>query len=397
MKKLGIIFLTIFLLIPLSGCWGSHQLDSYAIVQGVGIDLTEDNQVQLTFQMLKPQQIKSPSAGGGGGGSAGGKAVWTLTSVGETFFDALRKATLQSDRRLYMGQLKIIVLGETVARAGITPFLDFLYRDYGPRFIAYCFITPGKAQNILEAEHEQESIPATAIEKLAKESINTSLIPGKTRTLDVVKTLNSDTSDPTLAGIDLIPSADKEKKKDLVKLDNTAIFKKDKLVGWFDGKEMRGVLWLRGEVKGGDLVVKSPSTSEQKFAKQSIRITRAKSKISPEMINQKLTLTVDIKVEGNVAEQMDGIDLTKPESIKEINKEAEVAILEEINSALTKAQKWGVDIFGFGVETHKKLPQEWPALKDNWQEEFQNLEVVVNVEADLKGTGVITNIIKPKE
>jgi len=50
-----------------------------------------------------------------------------------------------------------------------------------------------------------------------------------------------------------------------------------------------------------------------------------------------------------------------------------------------------VDIFRFGDETHKKLPAEWSELKENWTEEFQSLEVTVNVEAELMGIGRTTN------
>ena len=386
MKKFVMILIAISLLIPITGCWNSRELDKLGFVQAIGIDRTEDKQIQVSFQILKPRQMKS-STGGGGGEE---KAVWIATSEGETVSDAVRNVTAMTERRLNFSQITVVILGEDVAKEGIIPFLDGLNRNAEPRLTSYCFVARGKALDILKAENEQQSIPAVAMEGLARANAFTSKRPTQTRLIDVIKTLYSDTSDLLLAGISSFQSEESGKKKDLLKSAETAIFKKDKLIGWFNGEETRGVLWVLGEVKSGIIVLESPSAES---AKLSILIVRASSKIIPEMIDDKLTLTVDIKVQGSVGEEMDGMDLTKSDSIKELNKKVEVSVREEVNSALSKAQKWGVDIFRFGEETHKKLPKEWPVITGNWTKEFQNLEVIVNVEAEVLGVGRVSNAI----
>jgi len=384
------IFICItFILLPvmLAGCWNRRELNTLAVVQAMGIDKTEDGKLSITIQILKPGNIKG--AENGGGVTPGGKGVLIVTSTGETVFDAIRNATTEADRKLYFPHNRVIVIGEEAARSGIAPLLDFIDRDPEPRLRPYVFIAKGKAKDILEGEHEQEKIPAKAIEDLAKGTIATSNVQG-VELYELFKVLASKSSDPFLPGIKI--TKDEEDGdgdgKQLIKLHETAIFKGDKLTGWFDGRETRGLLWVLGKVKSGIIVVKSPLEETKNV---SLEIIRASSKVRLEMADGKLLITIEVKEEGNLAEQMSHVDLTKPDTFAELEKRQAAAIREEINAALDKAQKeWGVDIFKFGEEVHRKLPRDWKELKKKWAEEFKNVEVKIEVEAKLRRIGMTT-------
>ncbi|WP_438825873.1 Ger(x)C family spore germination C-terminal domain-containing protein [Neobacillus drentensis] len=41
-------------------------------------------------------------------------------------------------------------------------------------------------------------------------------------------------------------------------MNGAAVFKKDKLIGWMDETETRGILWLRNEIEGGVISIKVP-------------------------------------------------------------------------------------------------------------------------------------------
>ncbi|KJS82060.1 MAG: spore gernimation protein GerC [Peptococcaceae bacterium BICA1-8] len=393
-------FIFILLLVVLTGCWNRRELNTLSIVQAVGIDRTENGQISLTFQILKPSEIKTLGSAGGGGGS---KGVWTLTSTGQTIFDAFRNATMEADRKLFIPFNKIIVIGEEAARAGIAPLLDFFDRDHETRLRVYVLIARGKTKDIIEAEHEQEKVPADAIESLVKATFATSKIP-KIDLHELLKTLASKTSDPFIPGIELLEKKkdeidemkEDEKTKKVVKLDGTAIFREDKLIGWFDEIETRGLLWILGKVKSGIIVVPSPREGTKNVALEIIKVS---SEVKPEMINGRLVITVEVKEEGNLGEQMsESVDLTKPDTFKELEKKQAAAIKDEINAALIKAQKeWGVDIFKFGEAVHRKFPGEWKELKKSWDEEFQNIEVKVEVEAKLREVGMFTYPVKKEE
>lgn len=393
MKKRSLNFiLCLVLSFTLTGCWNRNELNTLAVIQALGIDMMEDGQINLTVQLLKPGAIQGASAQNKGGGG-GGKGVWTVKVTGKTVFDAIRNATTQVDRRLFSSQNKVVVIGETAAQSGLSSLLDYYYRYHKPRELAYVFIAKGKAEDIINAENEQEKVPGKAIENLAKASHATSKAPEVTF-LDLMKSLASKTSSPFLPGLGLVERPAGVTVKKQVELSGTAIFKEDKLVGWFDGKETRGLLWVLGKVKSGIIVVKSPEDESKKVA---LEIIRASSKVTPELIDGKPTVTVEVQEEGNLGEQMSPVDLSNPDAFKELEDKQAEAIKEEINAALSKAQEWGVDLFKFGIEYHRKFPAEYPELEKNWEEEFKNITVNVVIDAKVLREGLSSQPIRAEK
>jgi len=383
------LILLIVLSLLLSGCWNRRELSNLSIVQGIGIDKIEDDQMSITVQILKPGSMKGKSSEG-----SGEKATLTLTSTGKDIQDALRNATTESDRKLYLGQMKIIVIGEEAAKMGIGPLLDLFNRDQEDRRTRFLFIAHGKAKDILEAEHAQEKLPAKAIESLAKATASTSQIP-KIITHDTLKTIASKTSAPFIPGIELVEQTNNEKIKKKIKLEGTAIFKEDKLIGWMDKKETRGLLWILGQVKSGVLMVKSPG-DENKYV--GLEIIRASSKIKPNLMNNQLVVNVKVTETGNLSEQLSEVHLTTPERFQQLEEKQKAAIHDEINAAIVKAQiELGVDVFKFGEAIHREFPQEWKELKKNWDREFTNLDINVEVDANLRNVGMIMQTQKATE
>ena len=385
-KSIPLYILCVVLFVMLTGCWNQRELNTLAIVQALGIDLAENGQISITAQILRPSEVKEASVTEGG-------AVWVVTSKGDTVFDAIRNASLKTTRKLFFPHNKIIIIGEEAARAGVIPLLDFLRRDPEIRELSYIFIAQGKAKPILQGVHEQENIPSHAIEGLAEAIKFSSKLP-KRNLKDFIGTLDSPTISSVVPGIKLLDKKSDGKSIEVVALDQTAIFKKDKLIGWFDGKETRGLLWILNEVKSGIIIVNSPKDENKNV---SLEIIQSTSKITPEITDKKLTITVEVKEEGNLAEQMSAVDLTQPDTFHELELRQAAAIEEEITAALTKAQAWGVDIFKFGEEFHRKFPQEWSGLEENWEEEFKELEVNVEVMAQLRRVGISTTPAETEE
>lgn len=412
MRRWLIAALIVIVTITASGCWNRRELDTLAVMMAVGIDKAkEDGKINLTVQILKPAEVKAPAAPGGMGSPTG---VWTLTSTGYTVFDAFRNATMQSSRKLFVSHMKVIVIGEEMARSGVAPLVDFLDRDPEPRRLSWFLIAKGEAKDIIEAEHEQEKIPAKALEDLVRGYGATSTA-AKVNLHEFLKMLASKTTDPVASRIEIIAAEELEKKAKespeekreregeerkegkpvrRVRLTGAAVFKKDKLVGWLNRPETRGLNWILGKVRSGIIVVKSPKDETQYV---SLEIIRASSKIAPEIHDGKVVVTVEVKEEGNLGEQMSDVDLTKPETFRSLERRQATVIKNEIDSVLRKAQReWGVDIFGFGEAVRRKFPKEWKALEKRWREEFPQVEVKVEVTAKLRKVGLSTTPVEVK-
>ncbi|MDQ7095218.1 Ger(x)C family spore germination protein [Desulfosporosinus sp. PR] len=386
MKRALSIISCILLLLLLPGCWNRRELNTLAIVQAVGVDLTDDGQISISLQILKPSAIKSSTTEKG----SGSKSVWVVTSTGETVFDAIRNASMQTDRKAYFSHNTVYVLSEKLAREGLSDEIDLFGRDSEFRQLPYVFISRGNAEDIIRSNYEQEKIPGQAIEKLAKLTFASSKLP-RTQLIDLLKNFASKTNDSIIPGINLIQSNDNESNEKSLKLEGTAILKRDKMIGWFDSKETRGILWILGDVKSGIIVVPTPGDETKKSA---IEIIRVNSSVVPEQVDGNLVITVNVHAEGNLGEQMNAIDLVKPDSFTELENNMTEVIKAEINSAVDNAQKWDVDIFKFGPEVHRRFPKEWPELEKNWREEFKKIQVNVVVDSKLHWSGYLKKPIQ---
>ncbi|MDY8026334.1 Ger(x)C family spore germination protein, partial [Paenibacillus polymyxa] len=130
--------LLLVLLVPmlLSGCWERQELNEMAFVLGMGLDKAESG-YKVTLQVVIPSAIASQAAGGTGG--AGVPVIVSSFTV-PTIYEAQRKYNLVSARASYYGHIRILVIGEELARAGIKEVLDMLKRSREPRNDFYAMV-----------------------------------------------------------------------------------------------------------------------------------------------------------------------------------------------------------------------------------------------------------------
>ncbi|PKM86203.1 MAG: Ger(x)C family spore germination protein [Firmicutes bacterium HGW-Firmicutes-12] len=381
------LLMFVFSIIFISGCWSRRELNYLAIVVSFGIDKGKgQEEVIVSHQIIKPAAAK---AGGKVNSTSGASpsAVWTLTSSGKTFFDAIRKGAMQSSRRLYYGHNKVIIIGEEAAREGIAPYLDLAGRDPELRPGVWLFIAKGAtAEEIIKAKLDQNPISANVMDNLASVSRASSY----SATIHIEEFLRKISSGITAAyasRIEIIKSQS-EAEQDTVefRLSGTSVFREDKLIGWLEEKETRGMLWVLGEIRSGIIVVKSPDNKSV-----GLEILRAKSKIAPEIRAGKLVIVVEIKAEANLGDSNSQLDLTTPERIAKLNEQQQEVIEDEIRSCLAIAQQeYRVDLFGFGEAIHRKYPEDWKTLKDKWEEIYPTILVELKIATNINRYGMIS-------
>jgi len=389
-KKISVLLILIFLTGPLGGCWDRKELPELAIVLGTGVDRTADGRIRLTVQIARPSAFVAAGGGGGGGGDVpAGLVVW---AEGETIEDAEMHLETKVPREVYWGHNMILVIGEEMAREGTRMVTNFFHRNRQPRETIWLMVAKGEAKDFLESHSALEKTSAQAASFLARMKLGYSV---SSREFDEM--LASKGVQPVAtrvevkrAGTTLGPGREKQpSNQKQVELTGVAVFREDKLIGWLDEHETRGLLWLKGEARRGIIaVVPSPGEPEKEV---SIKIRRAKTKIVPQYDGERLLFNVVIEAEGDMLEQQSRKDLAKPGKIKAL----EGAMAEEIQKraaiSLKKAQRgYGVDIFGFGDAFHRKYKKEWRKLKNRWDREFARAEVNISVKTHIRTTGLLT-------
>lgn len=390
------LFAVVLCIVFLIGCWDRRELNDLGIVQAVGFDkdsMTGD--IIMTCQIIRPGALKQE-----GGGKK--NPVENISTTGKTVYEAIRNISMQFDRRAFYGHNKVVVINEQLAREGVLRFIDLFARNREVRPLSWLIIAKDtRAQDILEVKHGIEELQAAYLEGIIKKgSVNSKV--STVHVLEFIKGVLSSEIDPIAGVMEIMEQpvfAAEKKEKDItekgIKLLGTAVFKRDKLVGYLDDIETRGLNWVTGKVKTGIITVSSP-TEKHKFI--SIVIGRADASIKPEIIDGKISFTIEVKEEGDIGEQANTADISKLEIFRKIEKMQKDAIEMEIKMAVDKAQKeFRSDILGFGSAFSKKYPKEWNEIKGKWESIFPEVQYSIEVDAKLRKTGLITKPLKRSE
>ena len=384
-KKIAVLLLLVLLTGLLGGCWSRKEITEVAIVLGTGVDWTNDGRIRLTVQIARPSAF---AAEGGGGKEA---ASWVVSAEGKTVEDAERYLAMKVPRDIYWGHSIILVIGEEMAKKGTGMVTNFFQRDREPREIMWLMVAKGEAKDILETETDLGKTSAQAAGFLTRMKTGYSV-----QLREYAEMLASKGVQPVVtrvevkeAGVTPVPEQEeKPSRHKHVELSGVGVFKEDKLIGWLNASETRGLLWLKGESEKGTITVPSPGEPDKEV---SIKIRRGSTKVIPEYDGENLRFDVMVRVEGDMVEQQSREDLAKPEKIKALESAIAGEITKRATVALEKAQiEYGVDIFGFGDAFHRKYKKDWQELKDRWDEEFARAEVNINVEARVREIGLLT-------
>lgn len=162
----------------------------------------------------------------------------------------------------------------------------------------------------------------------------------------------------------------------------TALFKKDRLIGWMDERETRGLVWLRQAMKTGVATVNIPMDKGNGLA--SLQLVKAKTRITPAFKGNELYMEVKIEADYDLYENSSKMNVGDPKSVEWVETELEKEIQERVRLAVDNVQtEFKSDVFGFGRAVHRKHPKEWEnQYKEQWEKKFPELEVAVTVDAE---------------
>lgn len=391
-RRCAIMLIVVSFVLPLTGCWDRKELNELAISVGLGIDKVGER-YRVTAQVVQPSEVATSK------GSAGySTPVTTYKASGVTIYEAIRKMTTISPRKIYASHLRIVVIGEELAREGIAEALDLLSRDYELRMDFYILVAKDtRAEDLLELLTPLDKIPANKIYNSIQVS-EKAWAPVSAVTMDMfIKDYQSTGNNPVLSGIKATGNEEKGKKKSNVerlqpdaRLRNNglAVFNMDKLIGWMSEEQSKGYNYVVNRVKSTVGHIPCPD-SDGNIA---LEIIRSKSVMKTEMRNGKPYLIVDLRVEENVEEVMCEMDITQESAIDSLEREAEKSLKGVVERTIEAGQKtFKCDFFGFGEALHRSNLKAWKQIEKDWDEHFVDAAVTVKVKVNIKRTGTIDN------
>ncbi|MFC4766437.1 Ger(x)C family spore germination protein, partial [Effusibacillus consociatus] len=315
MKKKLILLLSMILMTLLSGCWSRVEVNDIAIVTAIAIDKVEEGKIRMSLQVAIPMALGAAGGGGGSGGGEGEKKTTLLVSEeGETVMDAYRRLQVKLPRRITFAHSRILLIGEKAARSGVSPILDFFSRQRESRMRKWILVTEGDASEILKIKPGLERVSAEVIREEENQPVGL-----RVNLRDFSDMLLTDGLEPVAPQIRQKPhdvkkkdseSEESSKENMTAAILGAAVFHKDKLVGWMNDKETRGVLWLRDEMKIGVVTINIPE--EKGEGKVSAQVLKASTKIIPTLENGRVKIEVDVSADYDIYENASKLDLSDP-------------------------------------------------------------------------------------
>ncbi|NLV16787.1 MAG: Ger(x)C family spore germination protein [Syntrophomonadaceae bacterium] len=385
------------LLLPCLLCCGCRtagfDIEELGFVQISAFDRTDDGLIQVSVQIAKPFAITSSA-----GPPIDEKPYWTVSSTGQTCYQAIRNLSTQSPRIIFWGHNRLTLLGENMAKSGVSEVLDLLQRNHEVRSsMDVMSVRNASIDEVMATMFELERQPVKGFFGLlwSIQRRNSTSFPQSV--LELSRKIETEGMEPVIPSVEVVNRSDEETAApgqlreevvmDSVRINGMAAFKEDKLVGWLADRESRGVLWVLGKAQRGILVIRDPRDDNNLI---SIRIGASSSKIVPEIVDDRPVIRVVVEAEGDPLEiDGDASFLHHPEIWASMERRMAAVIRNEIQMALTAGQQqFQSDIFGFGRAFYSKYPHEWQLIKDNWDNIFPTLEVQLDIIANLKEPGL---------
>ncbi|WP_332692606.1 Ger(x)C family spore germination protein [Halalkalibacter lacteus] len=369
-------------LIFLSGCWNSLELTDLAYVMGVGIDQTEEGQIELTTQMYSPTQ----TVGAQGGSSTEGRTYFSVITKDESVFEAIRDIPLHVGRKAQWSHMRIILIGEEFARKNdISDVLDFFYRDHEPRFLSHVIITKGRTSDYWNIKPFIEKTTAQQLRTIQESGTAFSSKSKETRILDLALQLNYQLK---LATVPYIERTNQTPES--VVSTGLAIVSDGKMHDRISTADVHNLLILTDDYNSGTIEYPcQDKENQQKNRSDTLEVTQLKTKLSPNFSESPPTIHFSTKVEGHIGEFQCSTMATDEERQK-LQVHIENALKTQLEAFITYLQDEKLDVIGIGNTLYRKDPKLWEKQKENWEQIFSEIKFEIDVEIIIKSTGMTT-------
>lgn len=387
MKKRLLLFILSTTLL-LTSCWSSREINELALAFAIAIDKL-DNQFLVTVQVVDPTQIAGQK------GSANLQTIMTtFQASGSTLYEALKNMTINSPRQIYLSHLRLLVIGEQVAKEGLGEVIDFAARNNELRTDYFVVVAKNnRAFDILNVTTKLEKNPPLKLfdsielaEKLSGQAngittdkfVKRMLKTGHEPILTSVSIIGNEQIGATIKNFESItPSA-------ILTESGLAVFKKDTLLGWLELSDTQSVNFINNEIK--KTIINVPCDN----GLIALDIYNVKSKITTFVKNNKPIGKVKIRFLADISEVACNINISDQTVIKKIEKSAARKLKKQLTETINTVQdEFRADIFGFGQSLHEQNPKKWRSFEKNWDEYFATMDTNIDVKAQIKYRGTI--------
>ncbi len=391
MNKIIAVIVVFSMLICMSGCSGTTDVEKRAVVQIVGIDI-ENKQYKVSMQIFAPDGEMLEKKGGA-------KAD-VVTGIGKSIDFAVKEIEMKTGKKVFLGHNMLLFLGESTRNENINDLLEYFTQS------EYVFpgldivMTNGKAFDFISLKLSTGLISSQTMEDILKVSIEngnakraqlakvisdvrqiqkTAAIP----IVDITKIVqDAKANEDAKVNQDVKANSDNEDNKTqdtkVLSFSKTAVFKDNRYIMSLDKEQTMGLKWLTNDVRNAF------SSIDVNGVPVGISIEKAKTTLRPRIIGDKVVIDTQIKISASASGNISIISKNSTNIESQIKKKIKNQIIsqcENTQDILLKKNKADV----LNIEKLLRYYQRSFYLKscDDYERVLENISYEISIKCDL--------------
>lgn len=368
----------------LGGCWSSREIDALAFIMAVGLDLDDNGDLIVSFRIADPSAL----AGGGSTGEQGGSGARTQTTFpvtvkARTPAEAMERLRLQLPRIPFMSHAQGIIVGESLARSGVSGILDFFERDEELRRSVQLFVTKDiqAAQIFTDVRQRLLTPSGMGFSELITHVAASEATP-VARFGDFLEFMGNPRREAYAPALSLNPSdVTRDAPKDQVALVGTGIFRDDRLVGYLSHRESAVMQLLLSGIRAVSFHIDGDLQAD-------VNVTPAGTRIKV-VDPTAAEFHISVKVRAEL-QQLYTIGVAEGSAlVNGLSRQLETQLKSSFEELIAHLQLLQSDVLGLGEVLYRSHPGIWKQVAPVWPEVFAKAEIEIDVEAVVTETGSI--------
>lgn len=396
LKNIFIFIVIVVFILAFSHSYSSLNIDNLAYVVALGIDSTDDNNLQVTFQFSTPVSIESGEK----------PNPINNTIISPSISNAINIMNSYLGTPISFSHCKVIIFSEQLAKHGISDEIYTLINDTQVTPSSNIVISKCDAKNYIEqTTPELENLVSKYYESFENSSKNTGYIPDATIG-DFFNDLTSRTREPyaILGGVNA-ESRNEENSttdQDNLKANMTsisgkngsenfgvAVFREDKLVGELNAFESVAFLNIRNNIDRFLISIQDPENENNIL---DIYMTpSSNTSIKVDTSTKSPYVVINCNFTGRIYSMTQNSKYLSPEVLDSISKTCNSYLETQFSNYLYKtSREFNSDINSVGNYALKNFFTTREFENYSWLENYKNAFFKVNVDSSVKSGMLIT-------
>ena len=365
LKSFKLIACIVMIAAMLSGCVNTVHLKDLMIVEGMGVEMQDDN-VNVIIQTLK-------LGAAAGSETPQGNRTYNTEGKGNTIVDAVSGLSKSVSKKLFFGQNKLIVFSRDIAENDFEEKLDYFLRSSDSRIDVAVCLSDKSAKQIIESKENDAGVPSENIVYLLKNGEEAGLSAYVTMG-DLMNMASDKTSDVYLAVLE------KKEDQDNVQTKGLGLFNKQKLAYVTNDDETMGFLLIADKVKTCSI-----EFEDEELGKVSVKIFNPKVEKEVYVSDGNIIFSVNIRSQLMIDEVEKGmITSLDDDKLKRICSKADEELERLCINAFFVCRDNGSDSLRVGEYLARDCPKVYENVSDEWDVYFKNVGLSVNADTSLK-------------